>query len=356
MDRKFRIINIFLIVCALGALTSCGDTSSEPLQPSLSSGQPASNYELYVASGSCYGGGVATATPSGTVAVLNPDTGALKRVIVDYGSTSPGDNPVAVADFDHDNVLVAVENASGRRLDLVRKDGSGLTTYLTNSTALNGVLRAISLRSDGSVLVAKSTAIEKFSPSKARVTQGVNPYVNAPGSACATATTLMVDVKTLSNGNIIYVHAAASPNNKIGVISASGYATTADCLSTQAAPAATALPTAVIQHSSGDVLASFGSTTSASNVIMAYNFNGTTNAFSNATTALSDFGIVNGPSAMVESPVDGSVYVASALSTFNTIERFSYDHATRTLTRIGPTIGPQYYTKCVASMKLIGAQ
>lgn len=355
MERSKRLqIVISSCLLALVSLSSCGDNSGQPLEPSRSSGQPLpSNYGLYVASGACYGGGVATATGSGTIAVLDPDTGDLRRILVDYGSTSPGDMPVAISDYDDEHILVAVENTGGRRLDLVRKDGAGLFTYLTNTTALNGVLRAMSLSADGTVLVAKSTAIEKFSPSKARITQGANPYVNAPGGTCATATTMMIDVKTVANGKILFAHAAASPNNKIGLIAASGYAVAADCLATQAAPATTALPTALLPHSSGKVLAAFGSTTAASNSIQAYDLDIVTNAFSGATTAFNDFAILNGVSALTENPADGSVYAASALSTFNTIERFSFDPATKLLTRMGPTIGPQYFTKCVAAMKVI---
>lgn len=353
MERKTVTKLFFLIgASAFVALSSCGEGGGQPLQPSQSSGGSGTRYGLYVASGACYGGGVTTSAGSGTIAVLDPDTGNLRRIIIDYGSTSPGDLPVAMADYNEDYILVAVENAAGRRLDLVRKDGSGLTTYLTNATALNGVLRAMSLASDGSVLVAKSTAIEKFAPSKARVTQGANPYVNAPGGACATATTLMVDVKTVSNGKILFAHAAATPNNKIGLVSASGYSVLGDCLTTQAAPATTALPTAILPHSSGKILVSYGSTTTASNSIQAYDLNITTNVFSGATVAFSDVAIQNGVSALTENPVDGSVYAANATSTFNTIERYSFDPATKLLTRMGPTIGPQYFTKCVASMKL----
>lgn len=352
-SRQTRIYLLLASVLGL-AFASCGTESGEPLQPSLSSGDgSSSSYGLYVASGTCYGGGVVTSAGSGTIAVLDPDTGSLRRIIVDYGSTSPGDLPVAIADYDADHIIVAVENAAGRRLDLVRKDGSGLFTYLTNATALNGILRAMSFGSDGTVLVAKSTAIEKFSPSRARITQGALPFVNAPGGACATATTMMVDVKTLSNGKILYAHAAATPNNKIGLISATGYTVVGDCLSTQAAPATTALPTAILPHSSGTILVSFGSTTNASNSIQAYDLNITTNAFSGATTAFADVSLVNGPSALAENPVDTSVYVASSLSTFNTIERFSFDPATKLMTRTGPTMGPQYYTKCISSLKFI---
>ena len=44
---------------------------------------------LFVASGTCYAGGVATSAGSGTVASFDPDTGAFKRVVVDYNRHSP---------------------------------------------------------------------------------------------------------------------------------------------------------------------------------------------------------------------------------------------------------------------------
>ncbi|MES2964894.1 MAG: hypothetical protein V4760_13465 [Bdellovibrionota bacterium] len=335
-------------------LASCSTESGEPLQPSLTSGGPSSsNYGLYVASGACNAGGVVTSTASGTIAVLDPTTGSLRRIIIDYGSISPGDLPVGIANFDTDNIIVAVENASGRRIDLVRKDGTGYSSYLTNATALATPIRSMTVGTDHSLLVTKAVSVEKFGPSKARITQGANPYINAPAGACAATNTAVTDVKLLSNGKIVYAHGAATPNNKIVMISSTGYAVAGDCLTTLTAPATTALPTSLLTHSSGKLLVGYGSTTAASNIVQAMDVNVLTNVISGTMTAYNDFAIVNGISALAENPADTSVYVANSLSTFNTIERFSFNPTTKLMTRLGPTIGPQYYTKCIASMMVI---
>lgn len=73
----------------------------------------------------------------------------------------------------------------------------------------------------------------------------------------------------------------------------------------------------------------------ASNLIQAYDIDQDSNLFSNSTEAAKDAGVVNGPSAMVEDTADHSVYVANANSTFNNIEKFSYDSTTKKLSRIG---------------------
>lgn len=342
---------LFTIFLAVFCLQGCGNADSDKFNTSYDSSHSSGKY-LYVVSGGCYGGGVTTSTAASTVSRFNKKTGAFDKLLIDYNSMSAGDNPVSVVDKDANTLFVATENTGGRRIDIIKKDGSSWGTYLSNTTALSGVIRNLRLLSDGSLLVSKSTAVEKFNAAKARILVGANPYINAPASSCATSTTLISSLATLPNGKIIFAHAAATPNNKIGVISASGYSTTADCLSTQAAPATTALPTAILMHSSGKLLVAYGSTTAGSNYIYSYSINATTNAITGATAAYSDITNVNGPSAMTEDPETGDVFVANALNTFNTIERFSFDPTTGLLTKIGsaPFISPQVYTRCVSSM------
>ena len=141
---------------------------------------------LYVASGACYTGGVAASTGSATIAKYDLSTGALAELLIDYNTLGLGDLPAAIKNFVGNQFLIGIENAGGRRIDIVGRDGTGLTTYLTNATALNAAFRDLAILNDSSVLVAKATAIEKFSPSRARVTQGANPFVNAPAAPCAT--------------------------------------------------------------------------------------------------------------------------------------------------------------------------
>ena len=259
-----------------------------------------------------------------------------------------------VQDYDSKRILVAVENAAGRRVDLVNKDGSGFSTYVSNTTALSAVLRGARFLSDGSLLVSKSSAIEKFAAGTGvRVVKtGPLPYVNAPAGSCSASATLISGIDTLSNGKIIFTHASAAPNNRLNLVSSSGYTSAADCLAGTAITPTTALPTAVIVHSSGKVLVATGSTTAGSNLIQTYPVNATTNAIGAATTSFADESIVNGPTAMVEEPVTTDVFVANGSG--STIERFKYDSTTSLMTQIPSLrISDFAYTRCVSAMKVI---
>lgn len=345
--KKFSIF-IYLLF-----LFGCGNEGSGPFN-SVALGTSSSKY-LYVASGACYGGGVTTsAGPTNTITKFNLNTGALENVVIDYNQQIPGDSPVSIADYDADHLLVLVENASGRRVDLVNKDGSGANVYYFNVTALSAVLRSLTLLSDMSMLISKSSAIEKVNASKVRVTQGANPWINAPAAPCATSTTLISSAVAHSSGKIVYTHAAASPNNKIGVINASGYAAAADCNSGTAGPTTTALPTRAIFHPDGKLLVSFGSTTAASNSVYSYDFNSTSGALSNATSVFNDSGILNGPSSMTVDPDSGDVFVSMATSTFNTIERFHFVNNVFTRATTSTAFIPSNaYTRCTADMKVM---
>ncbi|GIL18366.1 MAG: hypothetical protein BroJett040_21170 [Oligoflexia bacterium] len=346
------ILSFVMVLSACDKKKSASSTDSASTAPSTPSSPPVDQKFLYVASGSCYGGGVTTSTGIGTIVRYNIDTGSMDSIVMDYNTASPGDMPVAIQNFDDNRVLVLVENAGGRRIDIVNKDGSGYTSYITNSTALSAVGRDMALLGDGSILVSKSSAIEKFNSAKSRVTSGASPFVNAPGSTCATTNTLVSSLTTIGDGKILYTHAAATPNNKTVLISASGYASTADCLTTVAAPATTALPTSALLHSSGHLLIAYGSTTSTSNLIYSYDVDANLNTISNATAAYNNFAVVMGPSRMVEDTATGSVYVANAISSYNNIEKFSYNSSTKTLSRATsiPFISQSAFTRCVSAM------
>jgi hypothetical protein len=341
----------FILTLTMLLLASCGTEESSSFNDDIKN---SSDSVLYVASGSCYAGGVVTSTGANTVTAFDTKTGKQLQVIVDYNQIMPGDAPVGVEEYDADSLLVLIENASGRRIDLVKKDGSSVSTFILNATALTAVGRKLRVAPDGSgYLVSKSTAIEKFSPSKARITQGANPYINAPGSTCGASATLLSDFVMLSNGKHVFVHAAATPNNKIAVIAAGGYVTTGDCLAAQAAPTTTALPTG-IAYLNGRLLVSYGSVTTASNFIYSYDINETTNVISNVTNAYTNTGIVNGPSAIAADTTTNEVYVAVGNSGFNTIEKFQYDMTTRLLNRVGNSsfVSPSVNTRCIAAMKV----
>ncbi|MGE0763069.1 MAG: hypothetical protein AB7N80_07320 [Bdellovibrionales bacterium] len=342
---------IFTILFLGAVLVGCGDQVSAPFNQ-----EAFSTKHLYIATGACYGGGVVTSPgPSNIVARFDLQTGQLLADVIDYNSFSPGDSPVSISDYSEDEMLVLVENTAGRRIDRVRKDGSGAAVHIINATALSAVLRTFIRLSDFSILVSKSTAVEKFNSAKSRVLIGAAPWVSAPAGACAASATLISSIAAFPNGKILYAHAAATPNNRIGLISASGYAAAGDCLAVQAGPTTTALPTRVLIHSSGRTLVSFGSTTAASNTIYSYNVNSTANTITAPVAAWTDFSVVNGPSAMVEDPSNGNVLISSATSTFNTVERFSYNSTTNTLSRVGaaPFMTPSIHTRCITDMKVM---
>lgn len=342
-----KLLALFAFVCGCSP-------KSQSLSDMLAQA-PGTRHLLYVASGSCYAGGAPTSVGSGTIAAFNTIDGRMERMVIDYNSFSPGDNPVSIVDYDTDHLLVLVENAAGRRIDIVNKAGSTLTTYLANAAGLNAVMRSMTKLADNSLLVSKSNSIEKFSVAKARVLQGASPYVNAPGLGCATSTTLISSVTTLPNGKILFAHSAATPNNKLALISSTGYATTADCLTSQAAPNTTAMPSALLFHSSGKLLAAYGSSTASSNFVYAYDVDMIANTISNPTAAFNDASTVNGPSAIAEDPTTGEVYVANGNQNFNTIEKFTFDPTTKLLSRVPgqPFLGSQIYTRCVSDMKVL---
>jgi hypothetical protein len=323
-------------------LVACG---SDPKSQFLNNPEQKS---IYIASGACYGGGVTLSTGSGTIVKYNLETKVM-TLIKDYQASASADFPAGLDNYNSAQLVALVENAAGRRVELVNKSG-GSSTWFTNSTALASVTRGIKVLRDGGVLIPETTGIEKFNSSGGR--QGA-PFITNPGGTCATVNTLVVASDELPNGKILLVHAAATTNNKTALISATGYAVVADCLTAVTAPITTALPTAALYHTNTNkLLISSGSTTLGSNLINAYDININTNVISGVTTAFLNESIVNGPSVMVEDKSTGTVYVANATNTFNNVEAFSFNSATKFLSRIGTTpIVPQsVYTRCISGM------
>lgn len=332
---------------------SCAPVSSKSLIRDSANLISGGRY-IYVTSGGCYAGGVTPSAGSFTIARYSKSSGQFDRLVMDYSQVAINDAPVSLIHLSIEHLLVLVENTGGRRLDLLDINRSQVTSYLINSTALNGAMRKSITLNDGSFLISKSTAIEKFNAAKARVTQGANPYVNNPQGSCAGSATLISSIDTLNSGKIIFTHAAATPNNRIGVISATGYSTPADCLSTEAAPTTLALPTSLLRHSSGKVLVAYGSTTATSNLVYSYDIDSTSGAITNATEAYNDFSIINGPSAMVEDPSSGDIYIANANSTFNTVEKFYFNATNGLLTKAtsGAFIPPSIFTRCISALSV----
>lgn len=316
-----------------------------PAEPPVTEDPP---LYLYIASGACYGGGVTASTGLGIVTKYRLDTGAYEDVIVDYSEFATTDLPADIQNYDDDYLLVLVENATtttSRRVDLIPKRGSRVPEGLTyGGGAFSGILRALSVLSDGSILTSRSGAISRFNSDFQLTSSG---FISAPTGACATSTTLMADVVELSSGKLVFAHAAATPNNKLGLMSSDG----ATCLAAQAAPITTSLPTSLLLHSSGNLIVSYGSTTAGSNVIYSYDINQTANTFT-AYQSYSNSAVVNGPSQMVEDPRNGDIYVANATAAYSNIEKFTYNASSRMMTRAQsyPFIRFSGSTRCVSGM------
>ncbi|NJM10109.1 MAG: hypothetical protein HC883_04295 [Bdellovibrionaceae bacterium] len=177
---------------------------------------------IYVASGTVYAGNsITTATPVNVVARFKKTDGSFDSIIRDY-TNSPPDSPVDIVDWDEDHLLVLVENATSRRVEIVAKDGSSYTSWITNATALSAQLRRMMPTPDGGLLVSKGTMIEKFNASGSRITQGANAFIQSPAGSCATTATLNSAMSIGPSNNIFVVHAAASPHAQINIINASG--------------------------------------------------------------------------------------------------------------------------------------
>jgi hypothetical protein len=381
MNKLTKIKNLRLFsafsVSGLLFFSSCAKAPED--EPTMTS----SRY-LYVASGACYSGGGNTAfsntTSSNLVYRINLSTGAKEKTIADYNSSpsQAGDSPVGISSIDSENLYVLVENTStvgARRIEKVAKTTDGnRTLFSNNTTALSAQLRGMKLLSNGDFLVSKSTAIEKITAANVRVTNGTNPFVNAPATPCATSTTLMSKVLTMSNQFILFLHAATS-QNRFGFVKPVGYISTGDCTPAQAAPSAAAFPVAAVYDAiNSKLLIAYAgnATTTDINSIYAYNITETASSVTvgaankiydaNAYPATYPY-LLYGISAMVLDSVENKLYVATAVNTSTTIanyaiEKFSYDPTkigvanTTVLTRSSSVPFYDYGgdTKCIADM------
>lgn len=351
MSKNFQpIFTTFAWAFFAALIVACGSIVEKPKSDLLL--DPSAKRYLYVASGACYAGGVATSTGSGIITRYDLNT-RVGTIIKDFQQSSTSDQPVGLESYDSGRLVTAVENGGvGRRVDFVNKDGSGNSTFISNATAFATVLRGVTVLRDGGVLVPDTVSVEKFSSGGGRITQGANAFINNPGGVCVTSNTLAVNSVQMPNGRIVFLHAAATTNNRFNVIPEAGYVAAADCLASQVGFTTTALPTAAIYHSSGYLLVAYGSTTATSNGVYAYTVNQTTNAISGATASYVNSAVLQGPSAMAEDPVTGKVYVASAAANYNTVEEFVFNPSSRTMSRsegasfLGNSIG----TRCISGM------
>ncbi len=327
---------------------------------------------LYVTTGQCYSGTGNTTFTNLTSSnlIYKVTTGGVRDLtIADYNSfpASVGDSAISTIEWDDSNLLVLVENpTSGRRIEKVSKNSGNRSLFTSNTTILSSVLRGMIKLNDGSILVNKSSGYEKISAQGVRI--GLPFVTNNLGATCGTAITQMTSAQSLNNGKIVFSHAAAA-NNRFGIISSTGYSSSADCLAVQAAPNVGSFPVASVYVAAfNQLIVAYAGNSMATNInsIYVYDINETTNVISNPTTIYdaslypSTYGyLLYGISALAFDPLDNSLYIStsvnSAVTVSNyTIEKLSYDALNKALTRVTPASFYNYGldTKCISSMSV----
>jgi len=405
--------NLILVFCLI-VLSGCVKKKDEE---SIATGAS----KLYVATGSCNSGtGITTYTTTATRTLEEYATedGTHTATLLDYnasGTFVSATHPKSIVD-NGNSLFVLNENAtttSERKVILVPKSAPlSFSNHYSSPTVLSGIVLSLYKDEEGSLLISKSTAIEKISASPIRLPAGANPWVNAPGGTCATSTTNISTVLALpkyagaATGKVVFTHQGATAAlDRIGIVSSTGYFATSDCLNgvqisavshtkaanltsgTVAFNATGTSPTAAvfIPHANGTIigklLVAYSNGQTSNNAAGTYNLNhglvmwdvdetSTTAAtLSNPIVVFDDSTVLFGISALTYDPISGYLYVATAgepgvvNQTTNgygyNIERFSVafdaSHAP-TLTRVTnagkPFIKGGANTKCISSLAL----
>lgn len=396
------------------SLSSCAKKEEEQLT-SLSGAS-----RLYVATGSCNSGtGITTHTTTATRTIeeFSLQTGTHNSTVLDYnasGTFVAATHPRSIVD-NGDSLYILNENGtttSERKVISVPKsDPLSFSTYYANPTVLSGAAIRLYQDDEGSLLISKSTAIEKISSSPIRLPAGANPWVSAPGGTCATSTTNISNVLSLpkfsgtTTGKVVFTHQGATAAlNRIGIVSHGGYFAAADCLAgvqinsvthtkaanlmagTVAFNANSTSPTAAVfiprpnGTYTGKLLVAYSNGQTSNNAAGVYNLNHglvmwdvdeptvSSATLTNPVVVFDDTTVLFGVSAMTYDPQSSSIYVATAgepgvvNQTTNgygyNIERLSvaFDAATGapTLTRI-TNDGKSFIkggakTKCISSL------
>lgn len=357
---------IALITLSLPLLVACSKKPEEAIAA-------VNEKYIYVASGLCYSGGLTTfttATASNLVYRIKASNAQKDITIADYNAfpANSGDSPVGVLSLSNTQVGLLVENTtSGRRIETTVKSSQlARSLFTANTTILSAGLRGMQLLSDGSFLINKTSSLEKVTSSGIRI--GAPLVGNNLGATCGASITGLTATATLSNGKIIFTHAVAA-NNRFGIIASTGYSVAGDCLAAQAAPVATAFPTATVYIPSvRQLIVAYAGASGVvgNNSLYVYDIDETTNAITNATKIYDAMSypttynyLLFGISAMTFDLTTNELYIATAVSTAATvvnyaIEKLTYDSTAKTLTRTGSTPFYNYGvdTKCISAMTI----
>ncbi|MBC7371447.1 MAG: hypothetical protein H7326_07780 [Bdellovibrionaceae bacterium] len=323
----------FAIVPVLLASSGC--------QPKKVDDASSATRYLYIQSGGCFAPtGLTASNASKTISRINLTNGTVDRTIVDY-TANLTDTPVAIAPLDADNIYVLIENTGGRRVEILNKTSGASQNFLVNGTALTGVVRSMNFASDGSIIISKSSAVERFSSSKTRLPNTGTTFMSAPAGTCATSTNAITATAMTKAGDLMYAHSfsSASANNRIGMTTGSA-AAASTCYNGYGSPNIAAFPTAMAYIGSmNHLLVAYSSSTIALNQVMAYTVDETAHTMTQAASAAySTTSVINGPTAIAYDSATGFVYVANGTTVnANSIEKFTYDPTSQALTRVGTT-------------------
>ncbi|MES2801437.1 MAG: hypothetical protein V4654_03010 [Bdellovibrionota bacterium] len=240
MALKFKHKSIHsLILIPLLTFSACKKSPDEILAA-------ANSTILYISTGSCNSGqGITTYTTTATRTIERylSSNGVNLGYLLDYnifGLFATATHPRTLVDSGT-HILVLNEHATASERQIIKvpkTDPLSFTNYYANATALSAGLNGMVMDSEGSLIIGKTSAIEKVAANKTRLLAGANPWVNAPGGTCATATTGMTSVATLEPvsagvaGKVIFAHQGnTAALNRLGLISGTGYFAAGDCLS-----------------------------------------------------------------------------------------------------------------------------
>lgn len=379
---------VLMFFISLGAGLALGCAKPRSSSTTESSTTPAAGRYLYVSTGVCHSGGslavYTAATASNQVFRINTSTGVKDITLADYTSapSQAADSPVAIVNSSSNDVFVLVENATAnlRRIEKVSKslNGSRAIVLFGNGTTAANQLRDISLTPQNDFLMTRNSGIEKITSNGTRVTNGTLAFVVPPttgGCAMPTGGTMSRGL-ALPNGMIAMANVTLGTLSKVGIVSASGYGSAANCLSSAQSPLnSSSLPTSLAFDSTNSLLlvayAGYNATAATKvNTIYAYTVNTTTGVLGATPTRIYDQTdssfptFLYGISAMALDSDEGYLYVASsrgnsATSSGHFIEKFQYNPSnisgtlsTSALTRVGNTPFFNYTidTKCISGL------
>lgn len=322
---------------------------------------------LYVASGLCQAGAnttFSTTTSSNIVFRINADTGNRDMTIADYNGIS-GESPVGVVDFDADHILVAVEKTGARRIEKVERRLNGArSNFSTDTAAFSAALLDMKKSKDGGVFVSRTNGVALISA--AGTTQVASFVTGNAGGTCGATNAKYASLSVTDLGHLVALN-SENGDNQIGILKGGP-----TCLAgTSPTPGNAYLTASAFVRGHGQlIVAAAGNTAAATmNTLSVYDVTETpTSATLGSPTVLYDTSgfpatypyQLYAISAIAYDPVTGHLYVASAnqiaanIATAGNyiIEKFAYDPATKTLTRIGtvPFYTSGVDTKCISSL------